>query len=87
MRQRGQQWYRHMCVPEEWMAVAVCKEIHCHCRWGFAPNEKRRGQEEQEWKRDGAGWSCFPKHLISAVVFYFSGVLEWKFAFNPSLTS
>jgi hypothetical protein len=36
---------------------------------------------------DGAGCSRFLKHLISAVVFYFSGVLEWKFAFNPSLTS
>lgn len=33
---------------------------------------------------DGAG---FPKHLRSVVVFYFPGVLEWKFAFNPSLTS
>lgn len=36
---------------------------------------------------DGAGYSHLLKHLISAVVFYFSGVLEWKFAFNPSLTS
>lgn len=38
-------------------------------------------------KLDGAGYSHLLKHLISAVVFYFSGVLEWKFAFNPSLTS
>lgn len=62
----------------------------CRLPGGFAPNQEGgaggAGPEEgRSWiELDGAG---FPKHLRSVVVFYFPGVLEWKFAFNPSLTS
>lgn len=84
--------YRHVCVCvlEEHLAVAVGKDIlhtasgalHPMRKDGAGRSRARGGKE-----LDGAGWSQFSETLRSAVVLYFSGVLEWKFAFNPSLTS
>lgn len=77
-----------VCIlEEEHMAVAVGKDISHTASGALHPMRKDgagRSRARGGKEREGA---VFPKHFRSAVVFYFSGVLEWKFAFNPSLTS
>lgn len=98
MGQRGQQCtVTFVCVLEEHTAVAVGEDISHTTSGALQPMRKDgagRSRARGGKEREGAGWSWmeldgagFPKHFRSAVVFYFSGVLEWKFAFNPSLTS
>lgn len=56
---------------------------------GDPPNtEKWREKEEEGLKRvEDSELVFWETSFISVVLFYYIGMLEWKFTLNPSLTS